>query len=506
MSGDESAGAKDHSAALEAGPGGDSPSSPAGSSPVTLQPLGKGRRREDAPTRVLLSATSKTGLANQADEYALAEPPLDVPSALSVRDMTRPASPAQPNAAKRSSAPRALPPADLPGPLNNKILLLALAVALLSITNVITAYKLYSRDGQGTAGSTVQAPESSAKPAPAVRPSVKRFQPAAQSVANVLARLSQTSHWKEILMMTSGYRAAFIGAAMAAGAWASPAMAQMTQPSLLPAGGAETVAELQNRVITLTAQVKALQASLIQCRNQIARLNRQEDAPPPKTTKSPLATRAAAVDDDAPPPGIATADPAPPRESVYSNDPGLMASNAAMEQYVRDLAPLKDKTLTDVQRSKLISDAAGRLGKAINRKISLTAVVQNVSVSTGNKATITTQSNTVRQMLSQAKLPVGAVGEMANPTFRVTLTEDQAASIRKGDEILVNAACAVSKNMTAGGTTNAQDTVVIGIQGGWHLILGDYTCKTGEISAKSLKPSSSKSAGRPVKKTNIGSD
>jgi hypothetical protein len=136
-----------------------------------------------------------------------------------------------------------------------------------------------------------------------------------------------------------------------------------------------------------------------------------------------------------------------------------------------------------------------------------------VTVSAGNKAAISTLSNTVQEMMQQSKQP-GLAGSSANyPTFHVTLTEDQAAMIRKGDEMLVTASCTISKDVTNGGTISVQDIVVIGIQGGWHLILGDFTCKTGTISAKSIKSAAPKSVAKPAKNapkkpvnTNTGSD
>jgi hypothetical protein len=296
-------------------------------------------------------------------------------------------------------------------------------------------------------------------------------------------------------MTAKWHRAACIGVALTVSAWAAPARSQKAPAA--PVDPAEAIPELQNQVRMLTAQVKALQASLAQCQQEIARLNKQDDVstPPPKVTKPSAVSHTTSVDDDNPAPAIAPGGHAVARESVYANDPGLQSARAAMDQYLKDLAPLNDKTLTDVQRAKLITEAADKLGKTLNKKICLAAVVQNVSTSTDNKAAITTQSNTVREMMAQVKLSGVAGGDAGNPTFHVTLTEDQAAMIRKGDELLVTASCTVSKDATGG----SPEIVVLGIQGGWHLILGDYTCRTGTLTAKGVKPSSSKSAGKPAK-------
>ncbi len=299
-------------------------------------------------------------------------------------------------------------------------------------------------------------------------------------------------------MTSKWHRAACIGAALVVAAWAAPARAQ--KATAAPVDPSEAIPELQNQIRQLTAQVKSLQASITQCQQAIARLNKHDDEPPPppKTTKPSDAPRTTIIDDDNPAPAVKPGGITPPRESVYANDPGLQAARAALEQYMKDLKPLDDKTLTDVQRSKLFSDAAGKLGKTVNKKICITAVVQNVSVSAGNKAAITTQTNTVRELTQQVKSAGIGLADPGNPTFHVLLTEDQAALIRKGDELLVNATCAVTKDTTSGGTKN-EEVVVIGIPGGWHLILGDYTCKTGEITAKSVKPSSAKTTGKPAK-------
>jgi hypothetical protein len=307
---------------------------------------------------------------------------------------------------------------------------------------------------------------------------------------------------------------------MVVGLWAALAGAQeepapAPKPAAAAAGEtAETLVRLECQIRVLTAQVKALQASVAQCQQQLARANqqnRQEDDTPasPNTTKTPpvqAVPHPAVVhnnNDDSPAPAVKTgldktADIATTRESVYANDPGVQAVKAAMEQYLKDLKALEDKTLTDVQKSKISTDAATKLGKILARKICITAVVQNVTVSAGNKAAISTLSNSVREMMEQSKQR-GLGGGGTNPTFHVTLTEDQAAMIRKGDEMLVNGSCTVSKDVTAGGTASAQDVVVIAVQGGWNMILGDFTCKTGTISAKGVKSSTSKSAVKPAK-------
>ncbi len=156
MAGDELTEAQDQSTADGAASGGGSPSAPAGSSPINIQPLGKGRRRADAPTRVLISPTSKTGLAGEADQYSLAGEAEELPSVHSVQNLTRSVRSTSPSAAGPSSAPRATPAADDPARLNKKVLMLSLAVALLAITNAITAYKLYSRSGQAPAEASAQ--------------------------------------------------------------------------------------------------------------------------------------------------------------------------------------------------------------------------------------------------------------------------------------------------------------------------------------------------------------
>ena len=177
MAPDELTEAQENSTAGKAVSGGGSPSAPAGSPPVSPQPLGKGRRPEDAPTRVFLSSTSKTGLADEAEEYTLSDEALDLPSVHSVKMITRSVRSTSPNSAGPSSAPDAV--GQVPR-LKKRILILAMAVALLAVTNVITAYKLYSRSGQETAGSLALVTDGSdeaAKPIPGVRPGAVRPRP-----------------------------------------------------------------------------------------------------------------------------------------------------------------------------------------------------------------------------------------------------------------------------------------------------------------------------------------
>lgn len=310
-------------------------------------------------------------------------------------------------------------------------------------------------------------------------------------------------------MTAKWYRAVCLGAALVVSLWAASATAQPA-PASKPAATAdpaEAVPELQNQIRVLTAQVKTLQAAVAKCQQELARMNHQDDdAPVPShTPKTNVAPHTMAVntsskdDDDAPATSLKTTAYATTRESAYDSDAGVQAGKTALEQYIKDLKPLEDKTVTDAQRSKIASDAATKLGKALARRICITAIVQNVSVAADNKAAIMTLANSVRETLRQSKLTGVVGGEMGNPIFHVTLTEDQAALLRKGDEMLVNAACTVNKDVTSGGTVNPLEVVVIGIQGGWHLILSDYTCKTGQITARVIKSAVPKSTAKPAK-------
>lgn len=167
MSGDEVAEAQKSSTASEAGQGGAQPSAPAGAPIIAPEPFGAAleRPRPVAPPPGLRRPpTARVGkVGDTSVSYDLAGDAIEIPSVLSTQNVSRSVL----STANTSPAPSSA------APLNKKVLLLSVAVALLAVTNAITAYKLYSGGGQGAAVASVQpndATADSAGPAPAIRP------------------------------------------------------------------------------------------------------------------------------------------------------------------------------------------------------------------------------------------------------------------------------------------------------------------------------------------------
>ena len=198
MSGDELTGAKENPTAPEAAEGDASSSAPVDFPIIDLEPFGKVLERSRAAGQAAgprRPPTARVGkVDDKSDAYDLAGDAVEIPAVFSTQNLSRsvpstPATTAAKSTAAKSSAaksPSAMSPAakasalrasldeaDKMAQLKKKALMLAVAVALLAITNAITAYKLFSRSGQGSAVPLAQAGDASddsTGPAPGARP------------------------------------------------------------------------------------------------------------------------------------------------------------------------------------------------------------------------------------------------------------------------------------------------------------------------------------------------
>src|ERR1035437_5688152 len=158
MSGDESTGAQEKNpTAPEAAEGDTSSSAPVDFHIIDREPIDKALERSRQAAQgpgLRRPPTARVGkVDDKSVQYNLAGDAIEIPSVFSTQNVTRSVRSGQPLATGPSSSPRT--PSNDAGraaSLGKKVLLLSLAVALLAVTNAITAYKLYSRSGQETAG------------------------------------------------------------------------------------------------------------------------------------------------------------------------------------------------------------------------------------------------------------------------------------------------------------------------------------------------------------------
>jgi hypothetical protein len=172
MSDDESTRAKENSTAPKAAEG-EASSAPVDFQIIDLEPIGKALERSRAAAQgpsLRRPPTARVGkVDDKSAQYNLAGDAIDIPSVFSTQNVSRSVRSGQPQATGPLSASQASSNAAAKtASLNRNVLLLSLAVALLAVTNAITAYKLYSRSGQEPLSVLAQTsgPEDWAKPRP----------------------------------------------------------------------------------------------------------------------------------------------------------------------------------------------------------------------------------------------------------------------------------------------------------------------------------------------------
>jgi hypothetical protein len=194
MSDDESTGAQEKNpTAPKAADGDTSSAAPVDFHIIDLEPIDKALERSRAPAQGPGLRRQPTVRVGKADDksvsYDLAGDAIEIPSVFSTQNVTRSVrSDGSKSAGPSPASRKPSNDADEVASLNRKVLLLSLIVALLAVTNAITAYKLYSRSGQEPAGALAQtngASDDWAKASPMVRPGAA---PHPNAIGSVLPR------------------------------------------------------------------------------------------------------------------------------------------------------------------------------------------------------------------------------------------------------------------------------------------------------------------------------